>query len=1288
MSISKIPGLNATGNNCRGLTFVDSFCVPYLVCKDIHLPTNVELGIPETHFKDNSYSTEFFRGLGSSGENSDKVADIYRYLNSTEFSPPVDIMITGIAEGLKNGDLLVYSLNEQQALWVELPEACIYKTDVELESEAKKIKNIPDIVQLIPVRYALDESQVLVKQGDKEHLIAKDTELTHMPHGLPKKGKFSGGYFKGALTQNSYTLRQLTDGWLYVWDDIGRTMHEYEVKGNEFTRYIFGADVASSSTEERGTPSVSLTYIEYPSSSVLYMKFSAVRWTWRLLEAFRGDYDKAETRRSKWGARKVTCSIFTEAHTGLVTDMLDSVADIGESNKAKFPLAVPSVVDRKSGEDIIIGKPIQTADFFKGKLPDVTTARVVALDDIFSDVNDMVSQIGYLHGLLYENNEIEMAKRATAKAVVSFCTESSKKKYPGNVTSLTEADFLYDLNKYYKDRKALDSYTATHYKVYDVKASKAIDASYKKLIDDFETTYDVAPSSSDCIKWNLSKHRDYADFDLAIEFLQSHIKHDRGIYKNIKERLNELMKCHYQIKPDPSFIGVDHFTLEGQSVIMGWMLNSFDVLVPGLDDKLLEKLSNTLFVDEESKGLISLTFSAFDKDFRSHFLSIIHQLPNDRDLDKMMAWEKDPSSQGFTEAQYAAYVRSTFSRVKGFVSTIDSYKLENNVWTNNLVGPSALAFNAMKEAVASTSTAVWGLFGDHEIALYSKATAKITSTNETGQITSKLLFGKILRDTFVDPNYNEGIVVNYSARKASPKTSEEIKAFILYWNEKLGRYIEKLENGTFKGNKKNLLKNIGKAQAKLAKNLTENPHIIELANATLEAEHRSVMREQVDNFIKKSGKLVDKSFVYGGIALNLWNVIETPVPDKWVFSFSDVDATNSTLKYISNMGYLTQSIIGLQHAKSKAFFKSITEEKLIADTNKNYKVLLKLSLDQAQEKYGDDAAESLLRNIRNFKMLSGAMGVIGIVSAGSNLIILSHALKNSSKSGLNGMEFNLTLALATTSAIQTIEGTIYIMQIFGVLEAGAWVNPAFLVVGIASLLLSFALMYWSRDDIDKWLQQCRFSLEPQLRLWDLNYSDTKTEKIAVEEEYTSLQHLLLTPNVYSEATYRWEGGGELHTGEKIGQNVITGYWLVLYLPGRLTDWEVQIAEVDNNDHVMINPYLSCNPYYLTPEQYKNIKKTGLPSSFAADELESTEIVTGLYMFPLQLNQENGEFVLKINLINDPNAYQYRINSKSIYDGGNVEIEKFALADTNLTPLYLEPMSAFDRFALTYESLTN
>ncbi len=63
-------------------------------------------------------------------------------------------------------------------------------------------------VAIFPVRYAVDESP---KKGSAQG-----------PNPLPKDWSDK----PAELKTRSYTLRQLRDGWLYVWDSVDKTFHE------------------------------------------------------------------------------------------------------------------------------------------------------------------------------------------------------------------------------------------------------------------------------------------------------------------------------------------------------------------------------------------------------------------------------------------------------------------------------------------------------------------------------------------------------------------------------------------------------------------------------------------------------------------------------------------------------------------------------------------------------------------------------------------------------------------------------------------------------------------------------------------------------------------------------------------------------------------------------------------------------------------------------------------------------------------------------------------------------
>lgn len=110
-------------------------------------------------------------------------------------------------------------------------------------------------IAIHPVRYAIDESPA---PGSAQG-----------PNPLPKG--WNAGHLPKLKTR-SYTLRQLRDGWLYVWDETDRTLHEYQVKGHQFIRHQWGN--AQLGKDGRNNPGDSKPYLLYPKRSRLLLAYS------------------------------------------------------------------------------------------------------------------------------------------------------------------------------------------------------------------------------------------------------------------------------------------------------------------------------------------------------------------------------------------------------------------------------------------------------------------------------------------------------------------------------------------------------------------------------------------------------------------------------------------------------------------------------------------------------------------------------------------------------------------------------------------------------------------------------------------------------------------------------------------------------------------------------------------------------------------------------------------------------------------------------------------------------
>lgn len=189
---------------------------------------------------------------------------------------------------------------------------CANTTDSKSPAGVCPLKNKK--IAIIPVRYALDEP---FSPPQKQ------------PHPVPAGAGFVVPF---KLKESGYALRQLRDGWLYVYDEKTKTFDEYEIKGATFI---------SQSKGSKG-------HLLYPASHTLFLAYSPQRWTGRI----KHEMEKSGGLRTTW-MRQVKLGSFASTmkapHCGL-PDVLDKVADLGMSNKG-FVLSstpLPSLPKRTS----------------------------------------------------------------------------------------------------------------------------------------------------------------------------------------------------------------------------------------------------------------------------------------------------------------------------------------------------------------------------------------------------------------------------------------------------------------------------------------------------------------------------------------------------------------------------------------------------------------------------------------------------------------------------------------------------------------------------------------------------------------------------------------------------------------------------------------------------------------------------------------------------------------------------------------------------------------------------
>lgn len=255
-------------------------------------------------------------------------------------------------------------------------------------------------VAIFPVRYALDESPA--NKGTPEG-----------PNPLPKG--WSGP--SPALQTRSYTLRQLRDGWVYVWDCVDETFHEYQVQAEHIIRHPWTD--AQLNQDIRRNPGEVRPYLLYPRRSQLRIAYSPVQWTWRICERMRS----SASAQNQW-VRAVDlpgfCTNGTIPHGAYLRELGKSVADILVQGQ-RPPAFTDTLWPTQPSEGHSAYKPAFEEALVRGRVPDQDTALFVALDDPLAMVDDLSMN---LSGRLLEYSQFEglhQQKLESAIAVQNLC---------------------------------------------------------------------------------------------------------------------------------------------------------------------------------------------------------------------------------------------------------------------------------------------------------------------------------------------------------------------------------------------------------------------------------------------------------------------------------------------------------------------------------------------------------------------------------------------------------------------------------------------------------------------------------------------------------------------------------------------------------------------------------------------------------------------------------------------------------------------------------------------------
>ncbi|WP_421171340.1 toxin VasX [Aeromonas dhakensis] len=464
---------------------------------------------------------------------------------------------------------------------------CANTTDSKSPAGVCPLKNKK--IAIIPVRYALDEPFSLPQK---------------QPHPVPAGAGF---VVPLKLKESGYALRQLRDGWLYVYDEKTKTFDEYEIKGSTFI---------SQSKGSKG-------HLLYPASHTLSLAYSPLRWTGRI----KHEMEKSGGLRTTW-MRQVKLGSFASTmkapHCGL-PDVLDKVADLGMSNKgfvlSSTPLAKPAEED-KQGIKLLAHKPASSPTAYKAGIPDPKSAMVVALEDPLADLADLSMKVNQLlakrEALLgkddatikVNSHKLMMAEVTRNLARVRLDEKELPASVRGNVAR-TQA-FEEALDDYLGDRYLADmeSMTAEPGMVrFNSPMEKRADEKLKILREQ----YGFNPSQKQVSQWKeRAAFQDEVNWSGLNAFIKQYQVPLNELGLALTRAHEDLFNGVARLKADPLPFGLDNRTTQGQAYLQTLFAEAGPVLSLSCHTEERKKALEKLLGEKSRDNLLALAPYGFD----------------------------------------------------------------------------------------------------------------------------------------------------------------------------------------------------------------------------------------------------------------------------------------------------------------------------------------------------------------------------------------------------------------------------------------------------------------------------------------------------------------------------------------------------------------------------------------------------------------------------------------------------------------------------------------------------
>lgn len=693
------------------------------------------------------------------------------------------------------------------------------------------------VIDIIPVRYAIDDMDN--EEKEQKHPLLD----THKGHG----------FFD--VAHSKYTLRQLRDGWLYVYSNKDKTFHEYQVKGTQFIKIDWGSNEADKAPEKRGQAGESKSCLSYSKNDTLMISFSHQRWTWRLCEHMRSNTQC----RNEW-MRTVDLKTYSNTleieHGGGMRDFVHAVADIGtpKPSDTLFGITCSPLKDDDPSDDefhLATHKKTVLETDYQCDLLEKNSALYIALDDQLADITDLflklsseVAEKAAIMGDEDKQYKLQMAELTRTLGRVRLDENELPKEIREDPISIFQfekeiTDYLYIQGLAYEEQ-ALPAAESVHYEpVYTPQA--------KVKLQELKNNYSYEPDSKLLKKFKeTTAYTSDVNWEELDEFVISHYSQLKDTSERINKYLSDFIAAVTQLGIDPLILGLDNQYENHQAYLLN-LVSQFLIVVKQVIEleEQMKELDELLSFDSPN-NLLALAPVGFSFDNWEALNDHINE--GGKPL-------IDPFSAGDMDAFW-----SRFSEWESFTGDA---RIQEKAWFQSLVLPIQKSFSALEGAVKNQVGTSW------------RATMDLLFPSQWKKGASSINVVSNLRLIFLESMMTESAIVEVN------KSYKTQRATFL---NKLNVHIEELKKATktvpgHRASKNHQVKSTQAIQQRIQTILSsEMPAVLALKNSVVNAQAKQLVNNYVDTVWTQTKEVTEKNWKglgkWGGVlaALNIWEL--------------------------------------------------------------------------------------------------------------------------------------------------------------------------------------------------------------------------------------------------------------------------------------------------------------------------------------------------------------------------------------------------------------------------------